>query len=124
MTLFYYALSAYVYFGTIKKVDPRDKPLHIARNNLKQHLACLLIVLHIILSYIGVIPYMVSTEPIWWYAYKAYNETREHGDINGVTPSEMFLQRSNDIHSTDNNKQQSVTMFVIEDLTCLCKYDN
>jgi hypothetical protein len=24
---------------------------------------------------------------------KAYNETREHGRINGLTPSEMFLQR-------------------------------
>jgi hypothetical protein len=23
---------------------------------------------------------------------KAYNETREHGGINGLTPSEMFLQ--------------------------------
>jgi putative transposase len=24
---------------------------------------------------------------------KAYNDTREHGGINGLTPSEMFLQR-------------------------------
>ena len=24
---------------------------------------------------------------------KAYNETREHGEINGLTPTEMFLQR-------------------------------
>jgi hypothetical protein len=24
---------------------------------------------------------------------KTYNETREHGGINGLTPSEMFLQR-------------------------------
>ena len=24
---------------------------------------------------------------------EAYNETREHGGINGLTPSEMFLQR-------------------------------
>ena len=40
---------------------------------------------------------------------KAYNETREHGGINGLTPSEMFLQRINYIHSTYNNKQQSVT---------------
>ena len=40
---------------------------------------------------------------------KAYNETREHGGINGLTPSEMFLQRINYIHSTYKNKQQSVT---------------
>ena len=26
---------------------------------------------------------------------KAYNETREHGGINGLTPSEMFLQTFN-----------------------------
>jgi len=40
---------------------------------------------------------------------KAYNETREHGGINGLTPSEMFLQRliTSTIHNT--NKQQSVT---------------
>ena len=31
---------------------------------------------------------------------KAYNETREHGGINGLTPSEMFLQRIDYIHST------------------------
>ncbi len=38
---------------------------------------------------------------------KAHNETREHGDINGVTPSEVFLQ-SNYMYSMDYNKQQSV----------------
>jgi Integrase core domain len=40
---------------------------------------------------------------------KAYNETREHGGITGLTPSEMFLQRliTSTIHI--NNKQQSVT---------------
>ena len=27
------------------------------------------------------------------HVFKAYNETREHGGINGLTPSEMFLQR-------------------------------
>ena len=40
---------------------------------------------------------------------KAYNESREHGGINGLTPSEMFLQRL--ITSTVRTKanQQSVT---------------
>jgi transposase InsO family protein len=40
---------------------------------------------------------------------KAYNETREHGVINGLTPSEVFLQRL--IRSTvrTKTKQQSVT---------------
>lgn len=40
---------------------------------------------------------------------KAYNETREHGGINGLTPSEMFLQRliTSTTHTT--NKQLSVT---------------
>ena len=40
---------------------------------------------------------------------KAYNETSEHGGINGLTPSEMFLQRliTSTIHT--KNKQQSVT---------------
>jgi transposase InsO family protein len=40
---------------------------------------------------------------------KAYNEAREHGGINGLTPSEMFLQRL--ITSTKDTitKQQSVT---------------
>ena len=39
---------------------------------------------------------------------KAYNETREHGVINGLIPSEVFLQRLI-TSSTHNNKQQSVT---------------
>ena len=40
---------------------------------------------------------------------KAYNETREHGGINGLTPSEMFLQRliTSSIHT--RTKQKSVT---------------
>jgi hypothetical protein len=40
---------------------------------------------------------------------KAYNETREHVGINGLTPSEMFLQRINYIYHTYKNKQRSVT---------------
>ena len=37
---------------------------------------------------------------------KAYNETREHGEINGLTPSEMFLQRSvkSDIYKKEAGK--------------------
>jgi Integrase core domain len=40
---------------------------------------------------------------------KAYNETREHGGINGLTPSEMFLQRliTSTIHT--KTKQLGVT---------------
>src|ERR671913_622375 len=40
---------------------------------------------------------------------KAYNEAREHGGINGLTPSEKFLQRliTSTIHT--KAKQQSVT---------------
>jgi hypothetical protein len=40
---------------------------------------------------------------------KAYNETREHGRINGLTPSEMFLQRLITSTISIGNKQQSVT---------------
>lgn len=40
---------------------------------------------------------------------KAYNETREHGGINGLTPSEMFVKKliTPIIHNT--SKQKSVT---------------
>ena len=40
---------------------------------------------------------------------KAYNETREHGGINGLTPSEKFLQTFNISHNGNNTKQKSVT---------------
>jgi transposase InsO family protein len=40
---------------------------------------------------------------------KAYNETREHGGINGLTPSEMFLQRLITSAMHTRTKQQSVT---------------
>ena len=40
---------------------------------------------------------------------KAYNETREHGGINGLTPSEMFLQRLITSRKHTITKQQSVT---------------
>jgi len=44
---------------------------------------------------------------------KAYNDTREHRGINGLTPSEMFLQKliTLMIHSTDKHKS----------VTYLCK---
>lgn len=40
---------------------------------------------------------------------KAYNETREHGGINGLTPSEMFLQTFNRSRDRNNTKQKTVT---------------
>ena len=40
---------------------------------------------------------------------KAYNETREHGGINGLTPSEMFIQRFNNSTVCRMKKQESVT---------------
>jgi transposase InsO family protein len=40
---------------------------------------------------------------------KVYNETREHGGINGLTPSEMFLQRLITSTISIRTKQQSVT---------------
>jgi transposase InsO family protein len=40
---------------------------------------------------------------------KAYNEAREHGGINGLTPSEMFLGRLISTNAPLTRKQQSVT---------------
>ena len=40
---------------------------------------------------------------------KTYNETREHGGINGLTPSEMFLQRLITSSTHTRTKQKSVT---------------
>jgi transposase InsO family protein len=40
---------------------------------------------------------------------KAYNEAREHGGINGLTPSEMFLQKLIISSTYTRTKQQSVT---------------
>ena len=40
---------------------------------------------------------------------KAYNETREHGGINGLTPSEVFLQRLITSTIDTKTKQHGVT---------------
>jgi len=40
---------------------------------------------------------------------KAYNEAREHGGINGLTPSEMFLQKLITSTVAKRTKQQGVT---------------
>ncbi len=40
---------------------------------------------------------------------RAYNEVREHGGINGLTPSEMFLQTFNRMNTHHNTGQKSVT---------------
>ena len=36
---------------------------------------------------------------------KAYNEEREHGGINGFTPSEMFLMKGTRLNNSSNNKK-------------------
>jgi hypothetical protein len=40
---------------------------------------------------------------------KEYNDKREHGGINGLTPSEMFLQKFNRSRTRTNTKQEGVT---------------
>ena len=40
---------------------------------------------------------------------KAYNDKREHVGINGLTPSEMFLQTFNRSRDRNNTKQKTVT---------------
>ena len=40
---------------------------------------------------------------------KAYNDTREHGGINGLTPSEVFLQRLITSTIYTKTKQHGVT---------------
>jgi hypothetical protein len=40
---------------------------------------------------------------------RAYNDKREHGGINGLTPSEMLLQTFNKSHNIDNTMQEGVT---------------
>jgi hypothetical protein len=39
---------------------------------------------------------------------KAYNETREHGGINGFTPSEMFLSKGRLNNSSNNKKVKQI----------------
>ena len=54
---------------------------------------------------------------------KAYNEEREHGGINGHTPSEMFLSKGR-LNSCNNDKKVSklkvLPMLVSESVTYLC----
>jgi transposase InsO family protein len=53
---------------------------------------------------------------------KAYNETREHGGLNSLTPSEVFLQRLITSTISITAKQQSVTHVGTYNETYLCKY--
>ena len=55
------------------------------------------------------IPIRYNRSPPYDMFVKAYNETREHGGINGLTPSEKFLQTFNISHNRNNAKQKSVT---------------
>jgi transposase InsO family protein len=55
------------------------------------------------------IPNIVDGKQRYDIFVKAYNETREHGGINGLTPSEVFLQRLFTSTIRTRTKQQSVT---------------
>jgi transposase InsO family protein len=55
------------------------------------------------------IPNIVDGRQRYDMFVKAYNETREHGGINGLTPSEMFLQRLITYTISIRAKQQTVT---------------
>ena len=55
------------------------------------------------------IPNIVDGKQRYDIFVKAYNETREHGGINGLTPSEVFLQKLITSKIRTRTKQQSVT---------------
>jgi len=55
------------------------------------------------------IPNIEEGKQRYYMFVKAYNETREHGGINGLTPSEMFLQRLITSSTYTGTQQQSVT---------------
>ncbi len=60
---------------------------------------------------------------------KAYNEEREHGGINGHTPSEMFLMKGTRLNNFNSNNivkqiKEVLPMLVSESVTYLCKYNN
>jgi putative transposase len=55
------------------------------------------------------IPNIVDGKQRYDMFVKAYNETREHGGINGLTPSEVFIQRLITSTIRTKTKQQSVT---------------
>ena len=44
-------------------------------------------------------------EKIFYMFVKAYNEEREHGGINGFTPSEMFLMKGTRLNNSSNKKK-------------------
>ncbi len=50
---------------------------------------------------------------------KAYNDKRDHGGINGLTPSEMFLQTFNRTHNRNN---RSKPLFPFIELTVMRYY--
>jgi transposase InsO family protein len=55
------------------------------------------------------IPDKYDGKPRYDMFVKAYNEAREHGGINGLTPSEMFVQRLITSSTHKITKQKSVT---------------
>lgn len=48
---------------------------------------------------------------------------RAYGGINGLTPSEMFLQTFNKSYNSNEAKQKSVTYVGNSSVTYLCKYN-
>ncbi len=40
---------------------------------------------------------------MYYMFVKAYNEDREHGGINGYTPSEMFLMKGTRLNNSSSN---------------------
>jgi putative transposase len=51
------------------------------------------------------IPNVEEGKKMYSMFVKAYNEEREHGGINGHTPSEMFLMKGTRLNSCKNNKR-------------------
>ena len=51
------------------------------------------------------IPNVEEGKKLYSMFVKAYNEEREHGGINGHTPSEMFLMKGTRLNNSSNNKK-------------------
>ena len=93
-----------IFKGFLKKNKIKDKPIPKGYPQLQGKIeAYNKIVKNEFLAVENISDVEEEKEKIFYMFVKAYNEEREHGGINGYTPSEMFLMKGR-LNSCKHNR--------------------
>ncbi len=92
-----------IFKGFLKKNNIKDKPIPKGYPQLQGKIEAYNKIVKNEFLAVENIPNVNDGKKMYYMFVKAYNEDREHGGINGHTPSEMFLMKGTRLNNSSSN---------------------